>query len=386
MFTQDPISPIKSAVGYGGAQNIAFERTPFGSFWVDAKRGDVFRFSDQIQNIALGTNYNWFKENLPFRILKDFPDIDIDNAFKDIGISLCWDERFKRLFLSKLDYELLPEWKGLASYADGRFFVTDVDVVKGIELSDPKYFANKSFTIAWSPIIDNWMSFYSFLPNYYVPQVQHFMTGIHNSIWNHNLSNLSYQIYYNKLYPHIIEYPITNVPEEEILKSVTLHCNILKYTSEDNFYSLSSVNKENYNVFFNKCIIYNKEQCSGLLTLTESPIANLRLKASYPLYNTDNINILYAKYDKVCTFNDFFDITRNYNNGQPMFINDWPDIQSQYPIDKIINIDNKNYQNFMKKTNIASLDCKIRMINDVHSRYKFISHFLLAQQENKNGK
>lgn len=386
MFTTDPSDATRSVIGFAGSQNIAFEKTPYGSFWVDAKRGDVFRFNDGIQNISQGPNYNWFKENLPFKILKDVPDTEIDNSFKDIGISLCWDERFKRLFLTKLDYELRPEFKGLVNWSNGTFFYTDLDVVKVIELSDTEYFTNKSFTISWSPIIENWVSFYSFLPNYYIPQVNHFMSGIHNSIWNHNLSNLSYQTYYDTLYPHIIEYPIANVPNQEILKSITVHENILKYITEDNFYSLSSVNKENYDIFFNKCIIYNKEQCSGLLTLTETPINNLRVKMQYPIYNRDNINILYSKYDKVFTFNNFNDVTLNYNNGQPMFVSDWDEIETEFPIDKVLNIDNSSYTNRLRKPLIRSNDCKVRLIQDRYSRYKFITNFIINNQESNTNR
>lgn len=383
MFTQDPMNPVKSTIGYSGSQNIAFEKTPFGCFWVDAKRGDVFRYSEGLTNLSLGANYNWFKENLPFKILKDTPNVDIDNNFKDIGITLCWDERFKRLFLTKLDYEVNPLYKGEITWNNGLFLLNKLDTVDVISLTDTKYFTPCGFTIAWSPIVENWISFYSFLPNYYVPQIDHFMTGIHDSIWNHNLSNLSYQVYYNKLYPHIIEYPIVNVPQQEILRSITINADVLKYTSEYDCYSLSSVNKENYDIFFNKCVIYNKEQCSGLLTLTETPINNLRLKTQYPIYNNNNINILYAKYDKVCTFNNFFDITKNYNNGQPMFTKEWSSISSEYPIDKVINLDNKNYVNNMRKINLISNSCKVRLIQDKYSRYKFITNFIINQQNAK---
>lgn len=378
LFAQDPQEYAKTNTGYGGSQHIAFEKTKAGSFWVNAKLGQVFRFTSNIEEISR-TNYNWFKENLPFRILKDFPLVDIDNNFKDLGISICWDERFERLFITKLDYELLPEWKGLQSYADGRFFITDLDVVKGIELSDPKYFSNKSWTIAWSPIISNWVSFYSFLPNYYISHPAHFQTGIHDTLWNHNLSNLSYQTYYNTHYPYILEFPISNIPKSETLKSVAVHNDILKYNTETDFYSLSSVNTENYNIWFTKAIVYNREQCSGTLSLTETPINNMRARMTYPIFNNDNINILYSKNDKRYSFNTFFDITRNYNNGQPMFTDEWSSIQAQYPIDKVLNLDDLSYTN-SKKVNIKSNECFVRLIQDEHNRYKFINYFTILNQ------
>ena len=385
MFTEEPIEYSKTNTGNAGSQHIAFEQTPHGSFWVDAKRGEVYQFNDKSLNEISRTNYNWFKEHLPFRIIKDFPDYDVDNAFKAIGIAICWDERGERLFITKRDYELLPEWKKDVDYNFGVFTRVINGIGTVISLEDPIYFANKSFTVAWSPLINNWVSFYSFLPNYYVSHPTHFQSGIHNSIWNHNLSNLSYQTYYNTLYPYIIELPISNLPQAEILKSVTINTDIQKYSSESDFYSLKSTNKENYNIFFNKAIIYNKEQSSGLLTLTEMPINNMRARFSYPIYNIDNINILYSKYGKVCTFNTFYDITKNYENQQPIFTTDWNQLQASYPMDKALNIDNANYRNTNKKIPIRSNECYVRLIQDVHSRYKFTNVFeIMQQEESKN--
>lgn len=380
IFGAPPMEFTKTYTGHGGSQHVAFEKTKIGSFWVDARRGEVFRFTDRPEEISR-PNYNWFKENLPFSILKDFPDINIDNAFKDIGISVCWDERFERLFITKLDYELLPEWRDIVFHNDDGFFRNVDDTVIGVSLEDPEFFANKSWTIAWSPLINNWVSFYSFLPNYYVSHPTHFQTGIHDTLWNHNLSNLSYQVYYNTLYPYILEFPLSNLPQSEILKSVAVNNETLKYVSETDYYSLKSVNTENYNVFFNKAIIYNREQCSGTLTLTETPINNMQARMGYPVFNADNINILFSKNDNWCTFNGFFDVTKNYNNGQPIFTREWSSLQAQYPIDKVLNLDDLNYVNNAKKVPIRSNECYVRLIQDVHQRYKFVNILAVGSQE-----
>ena len=387
MFTQDPLEFTRTYLGHGGSQHYAFEQTRVGNFWVDAKRGVVFRFTSQLDEISQ-PNYNWFKENLPFNIIKSVPNVNIDNAFNNIGLSICWDERFQRLFITKKDYDIVPEYKGQIFWENGNFFWNDLDTVRLIDVSDTTFFINKSFTIAWSPIINNWVSFYSFLPNYYISLTDHFQTGVHNGVqstlWNHGLSNLSYQIYYNKLYPYILEIPISNIPQSEILKSVTVHTDIMKYTSETDFYSIKSINKENYNIFFTKAIIYNKEQCTGTLNLVETPINNLQLKSQYPIFNTDSIDVLYAKYDKVCTFNTFFDAVRDHGSGQPIFTNDWTSIQPQYPIDKVLNTNNLRYSSRYMKQPIKSNECYVRLIQDVHSRYKFVNTFDIMQQENKN--
>lgn len=383
MFTQDPVEFSKTTTGHGGSQHIAFENTKAGNFWVDAKRGTIFRFAEGLEEISQ-SNYNWFKENLPFKILEDFPEYNIDNNYKDVGIAMCWDERFQRLFITKKDYKLLPEKVGEVYFFENRLLRRELDLVFPVSLDDPEYFANKSFTIAWSPIIKDWVSFYSFLPNYYISHPTHFQSGIHNSLWNHGLSNLSYQTFYGDLYPYILEKSITNIPSAEYLKSISVHCDILKYTSETDFYSTKTVNSENYNIFFNKAIIYNKEQCSGVLHLVETPLNNMRERMRYPIFTTNGIDILYSKYDKVCTFNTFFDATRDHSNGQPIFTDEWASIQAEYPIDKVLNADNLSYRNNYKKQPIKSNECYVRLIQDIHSRYKFVNNFELFQQENKN--
>jgi hypothetical protein len=71
------------------------------------------------------TNYNsgmrnWFKENLPFKILKSgMSGIDTDNAFNGVGITMGWDSRFNRLFLTKKDYIPLSN---CLEYIEGRGF------------------------------------------------------------------------------------------------------------------------------------------------------------------------------------------------------------------------------------------------------------------------
>lgn len=387
MFTQDPLEYSKTNVGYGGSQHIAFESTKVGSFWVDAARGTIFRFTTNLEEIS-ATNYNWFKENLPFKILKNFPTYNIDNSFKDIGIAICWDDRFKRLIVTKKDYEVRPDKVGqvvLTTVGDTSAFVRyDLDLVIPISVDDPDYFINRSFTIAWSPDINNWVSFYSYLPNYYVSHPTHFQSGLRNSLWNHGLSNLSYQTFYNTFHPYILELPVSNIPKAEILKSVTVNTDILKYTSETDFYSLKSINKDNYNIFFTNAIVYNKEQCTGMLNLVETPINNLRDRMSYPRNNADSIDILYGKKDKVCTFNTLYDSVANHSFGQPLFTDEWDSIKTQYPIDKVLNPDAYSYSRNIKKVPIKSSECYVRLIQDEHSRYKFVNNFEIFQQENKN--
>ena len=109
IFANRPQEYFKSDLGYGGTQHTAFVTCQYGHFWTDAKRGRVYSVQPGgagMQEISQSGMVNWFRENLPFRIKKQFPNISdnmLDNAYEGLGISMVWDDRYSRLFLTKLD-------------------------------------------------------------------------------------------------------------------------------------------------------------------------------------------------------------------------------------------------------------------------------------------
>jgi hypothetical protein len=112
-FYQRPIEFKTSELGFAGTQNTDICSTPYGHFWADAKRGRVFQLdqngkgleiiSEAIQNQPSGMK-QWFREHLPFKILKSFPQADIDNKFKGLGMNIWYDDRMSRVFFTKRDY------------------------------------------------------------------------------------------------------------------------------------------------------------------------------------------------------------------------------------------------------------------------------------------
>ena len=107
MFAQKPQLLSANELGYAGTQNKAFVSSEAGYFWTDAKRGQVVMFDGKsVQDITDGLR-NWFKEQLPFKMLKKRGEEDVlqlDNPFLHHGLSMGWDSRYRRLFLTKLDY------------------------------------------------------------------------------------------------------------------------------------------------------------------------------------------------------------------------------------------------------------------------------------------
>ena len=68
---------------------------------------------------------------------------------------------------------------------------------------------------------------------------------------------------------------------------------------------------------FDEAIVYNSEQCSGLLRLNLNPKNNAPLIVQYPQINFNSIDILYSKEEHKYRFNQFWDITADRGEFNP---------------------------------------------------------------------
>jgi hypothetical protein len=379
MFKQKPIEMSTADIGYLGSQHKAFVKTTHGGFWVDARRGHVYQVtSGGIDEISLRGSMQWFKEHLPFKILKDFPDFPVDNNYKGIGITMGWDERFHRMFLTKLDYRVKEQYKGLVTYQNKKFYYNDTEIA----FADLTYFENHSFTISYSVLLKAWISFHSFLPNAYVSFIDHFQTVTQTGTWNHNLSPLTYQTYYNRFYPYILEYTVTTMPNTTVVNAITYNQDVQKYYNRNDYYSLGSYNDKN-TPNFTKAIIYNKEQTSGLINLIPQLPNDARQKLLYPRVSRFGAEVLLSKRDNKNTFNGFWDSTNNKENFQSLFSTKWDDLSADYPIDKVVNPKAIiTTTRLTGKQKIRAPFCKVRLIQDKFNRYKFINNLQLTQTTN----
>ena len=383
MFKQKPVDLSKTDLGYIGTQHKAYVKCEYGTFWVDAKRGHIYQITgDGFNEIKTENNFNWFKQNLPFQIIKDFPEVDVDNPQADLGIVMGWDERYERVFITKLDYRVRKDITGQVTYQDRKFFYSSNVGTTEVSLTDSTIFENKSWTVAYSPKLKNFISFYSYLPNFFIAQLGHFQTiknsGVGASLWNHNLSVFTYQTYYGTLYPYILEYNVNSFPQVSTVNSVTLMQDIQEYYSDYEYYSLSTANKKNV-ANFTKAIIYNKEQSSGIIKLIPEEFGNTRQKITYPRMTTTGIETLISRREQLYTFNGFWNVAAQ-GNGQPLWSTQWGDLVTQYPIDKVPNTKSVRAVSVSyQKAKIKSDFAKVRLIQDQYSRFKFINTIQITQ-------
>ena len=192
-------------------------------------------------------------------------------------------------------------------------------------------------------------------------------------IWKHLLNTTKYNNYYGKIYPYIIEYPFAYQYQDEILQNVQDYSKVYKHI-KDHFNSFSDFEKvEVNNEWFNKAILYNGQQSSGVLKLIPKPINNLKEYVSYPKFNLDSKSILYTKSDNLYQYNTFWSIVKN--TSEPLFIKSCENLS----IDKEVNQSNMDYSSrSFKKEPLRAKYLKIRHIKDDSDDTHIVSQFIIG--------
>ena len=210
-----PIDYADTDLGFVGSQHKLLLKIPQGQISVDAKRGQVFLIQGtEISDLSqFGSGMNrFFTDHLAFEILRYFPDVDVDNAYNGIGLCGVYDAKYDRIILTKLDYiPLQSDIKFDAikqEFYIEKEFQTNVCNIAGIaqqvpdqynnlhipntlstpsivrtkvELTDENYFCNKSWTVSYNMNTKSWISFHSYIPNWYIGENNFFYSGLNNS-------------------------------------------------------------------------------------------------------------------------------------------------------------------------------------------------------------
>ena len=381
IFATRPLEFKSTELGYAGTQHITKASCEYGHFWVDAKRGQVFNVDlngKNLTEITVGLQ-NWFKEHLPFKILNggihNLYDTDLDNAYKGLGLTMVWDSRFKRVFLTKKDYVVRPEYKGKLYYDNGVIYLyEDGNIGSEVSFLNTNIFEDVSFTVAYSPLTKTWISYYDFKPNYYIAYNNHFKSGINYSydnneegLWSHLLTNKSYQVFYGKRYGWGVELPVKEMMTNGLLKSVEYWLDSKRYHNDYDY-------TEKRDVGFNKAWVYNNSQNTGQLNLVTEQKNNMHQKTLYPKYNTDSVDILATENDKNWSFNYLFNMVNNEYSNVPVWLYDQNYIESR------INMRSLNYKR-MWKDYMKGDWFILRLIQDKESRFKQILKWVNSKEK-----
>ena len=139
------------------------------------------------------------------------------------------------------------------------------------------------------------------------------------SFWKHNMRCDLFANYYWQDYPWEVEFveslgqTVNTVRSVEYQQESYLYKGNLPNNCGDRFHDLD------WN--FDEAIIYNTEQVSGLLKLNLNPKNNIPLLTQYPIINASDIDILYSKEEQKYRFNQFWDITNDRGEFNPVVNN-----------------------------------------------------------------
>lgn len=276
----------------------------------------------------------------PKNLTASFP-----RSLRDIG----WQYKHTRGWNGTGDIIPIAQFK-----QDIESFLSDLTTIETITINVPyveveyKYIegevvnnpikADNSWTISYSLKQNSWVSWHSYLPNFYINVPNKFYSWIYgnNYIWKHNKIG-HYQTYYDKLNPFILEYvSLSNPLTTRLFEYLMLLVEVKKFDKINT--EFVDVN----NVFFNKLITYNSRQCSGLLNIKVKD--NDKFSNNYlyeQINNTENNEIIVDRNERNWTINNLRDIRTNYNES--IFISDLSRLQNNYFIDKILNENSIDY-------------------------------------------
>ena len=192
-------------------------------------------------------------------------------------------------------------------------------------------------------------------------------------IWRH-LTNISlYNTYYGNIEPYIIEYPFAYKFQDEILQ------NVKDYTKAYEYYPIfdgvfdDNTRIETNDKWFNKAILYNGQQSSGILELVAKPLHNLKAYMQYPILNAESKTITYTKSDNFYQYNTFWAAEKS--SQIPLFRT----ICESLSIDKVVNQANMDYgPKSFKKATLRAKELKVRHILDNSSTTHLVSQFIVT--------
>jgi len=196
------------------------------------------------------------------------------------------------------------------------------------------------------------------------------------SLWRHLTDVINYNKYYGNIEPYIIEYPFAYQSYDEILQNVKDYSKVYNYLPIVDGVFNDNAKIEVDNQWFNKAVLYNGQQSTGILELVPKPINNLSQYLTYPMYNTESKTITYTKSDNFYQYNTFWGLVKN--KSIPLFTTTCESLS----IDKVVNQANMDYgKRSFKKEPLRAKDLKVRHILDNSSEAHIVSQFIITPSQ-----
>ena len=248
----------------------------------------------------------------------------------------------------------------LSSLIHGITYEVDskVEVITLISSGDCEY--TKRFSVRRSvPLVE-----------YQNIQFQPLRTGC---VWTHLRNDTLYNYYYGDIKPYVIEYPFAYKYHDQILQNIKDYSKVYTYIPSllGEFDANSKIQTDDK--YFNKAVLYNGQQSTGILELVPKPMNNLSAYLQYPILNSDSKTITFAKTDSFYQYNTFWALQKD--EQVPLFKTSC----ESKSIDKVVNQDNMDYGDMsFKKSQLRAKNVKVRHILDNSSTTHIVSQFIVA--------
>jgi len=402
---------------------------PNGVIFVSERERKIYHFNgSNINPISTRGLDSWFKENLDIQENKNYSKINNrlhpfnDNPSNPFGTGFIsvYDSRYDRVIITKRDNileNILPDTEYEICLKDGSVILFDnieqtvtqeqldgwcyrgiencqmcfervipgstineieYKCIDGIKLTiQPEDIIKNSWTISYSLKNQTWISWHSYLPNFYLHTPNKFYSWItdNNNLWKHN-KHAHYQTYYGVYYSFIVDYvAIEEALQSKIWDYIRLLTEARKYQDENN-----SFYEERF-ITFNKLIAYNRTQTTGLINLIVKNTENnfddyLENQVLNNLINGIKID----RNEKDWTLNTVRDLRVNHH--VPLFNKSIEDLQVDYYIDKVLNQNAIDYnKNWWELEVLRDKYLEVRLIFDILADTKLIFHFGITNQK-----
>ena len=218
LFTQAFQNLVNSEMSneYGSCESQrGIINTPFGFFFISQAQGKIFQQNGSGLNPISNKGMKWwFNKYLPSNLIRQFPEFEFsvlaDNPVIGIGCQVIYDITDDIAYFCKKDFSLKEEYEGLVTYdseldcfvtngnlplkgvgilpppisvvvpGEGEAVDQDQPVTPGsktcIEIGDPVYFDDCSWTVSYDPKAEAWISFHDWHPELCMSSINHFLT------------------------------------------------------------------------------------------------------------------------------------------------------------------------------------------------------------------
>tara|TARA_Y100000389_G_C17457130_1_gene518888 strand:+ start:9 stop:3065 length:3057 start_codon:yes stop_codon:yes gene_type:complete len=207
---------------YGSCESQrGIRNTPFGFFFISQAQGKIFQQSGQSLTAISNQGMKWwFNKYLPSTLIKQFPELEFsklgDNPVIGVGCQVAYDVTDDIVYFCKKDYSVKDEYLNSVSYnveadcftvdglqeesigpkskttglneiisggggeGEGEDIIVIGDqsstIIRCIEIGDPLYFDDCSWTVSYDPKSQAWISFHDWHPELNLSSINHFLT------------------------------------------------------------------------------------------------------------------------------------------------------------------------------------------------------------------